>query len=348
MGLTFRAAALAQMVQGTLLGDGERLVNNAKPPEEAVESDITFALNVSAERLLSATRAGVVVTAKAAPLPNLTQIVVENPRLAMAKILSSLHPKYLYQPPSGINPTAVVHPTATVHPSAAVAACVFIGPNSHIGANSCLYPGVYVGEGVHIGEACLVYPNVVFMDQVILGNRVIIHSGSVIGADGYGFVATPQGHLKVPQVGNVTIGNDVEIGANVAIDRATMGTTAIQEGTKIDNLVHIGHNNQIGKHCLLVSQVGLAGSVKVGDRTVIAGQAGVANHTTIGSDCLILARSGVTKDLADHAKVSGFPAQDHIQELRQQAARNQIPQLIEQLRLLQARVQYLEARLGAC
>ncbi|AGY58575.1 UDP-3-O-(3-hydroxymyristoyl)glucosamine N-acyltransferase [Gloeobacter kilaueensis] len=346
MGSTFSAAALAELVGGRLIGDPDRLVSGARPPEEAEASDLTFALDPPARRLLEGTRAGVAVTPQIWPLDHLTQIVVENPRLAMARLLGHMFPQPIALPPVGIDPAAVVHPSALIDSTATVAALVYVGPQARIGAGTYLYPGVYVGSGVVVGSNCLIYPNVVLMDGVCLGDRVIVHAGSVLGSDGYGFVPTPEGHLKVPQVGTVVVGDDVELGANVAIDRATMGFTCIGTGTKIDNLVHIGHNDQVGRHCLIVSQVGLAGSVKVGDRTVIAGQAGVANQTTIGADCLVLARSGVTKDLPDHSKVSGFPAQEHKQELRQQAARSNLPQIFEQLRQLQQRVQQLEKEMG--
>ncbi len=346
MGEKLRASALADCVGGKLVGDPERLVLAARSPEEAESTDLTFALDAQAEQLLAQSRAGVAITPQAWAMPHLTQIVVENPRLAMAQALALMYPQPIALPPTGIDPAAVVHPTAIVDPTASVAALAYIGPRAQIGADTHLFPGVYIGAEVIVGSGCLLYPNVVLMDGVCLGDRVTIHAGSVVGADGYGYVPIPVGHLKIPQVGTVQVGNDVELGANVAIDRATLGKTLVGEGTKIDNFVHISHNNRIGRNCMIVSQVGLAGSVDVGDRTVIAGQAGVSNHTTIGADCLILARSGVTKNLPDHAKVSGFPAQDHLQELRQQAARTRMPQILEQMRQLQLRVQQLEMQLG--
>ncbi|MBW4699590.1 MAG: UDP-3-O-(3-hydroxymyristoyl)glucosamine N-acyltransferase [Aphanocapsa lilacina HA4352-LM1] len=345
MGAQFSSAELADLVGGELSGDPGRLVVGARPPEEAEGGDLTFALDPHARKLIETTRAGVAITPVHWPFEHLTQIVVANPRLAMAQVLAHMFPQPIAMPPAGIHPSAVVHPSALVHPSASVAALVYIGPRAAIGAGTHLFPGVYVGAETVVGSGCLIYPNVVLMDGICLGDRVVIHAGSVLGSDGYGFVPTGERHLKVPQVGTVVIGDDVEVGANVTVDRATMGQTEIRTGTKIDNLVHIGHNDRIGRHCLIVSQVGLAGSVKVGDRTVIAGQAGVANQTNVGDDCLVLARSGVTKDLPDHSKVSGFPAQDHLLELKQQAARSRLPQIVEQMRQMQRRIEQLEVQL---
>jgi UDP-3-O-[3-hydroxymyristoyl] glucosamine N-acyltransferase len=320
---------LAAHVGGQVFGDLD--ITGVADPRDAGPTELAFLLEAKyADAILHSNAGALVVKAKldtAKP-----QIVVANPRLAMARIMALFVKPSPYQ---GIHPTAVIDPSAAVDPTAMVGPYVTVGAGSIVGAGTLLHAGVAIGRDVRVGRACILYPRVVVYDDVLVGDRVILHAGTVVGSDGYGFTPDEHGHhLKVPQLGNVVLGDDVETGANVAIDRATMGSTVIGRGTKLDNLVHIGHNDRIGEDCLIVSQTGLSGSVTVGDRVTLAGQVGVAGHLEIGSGSMVLARAGVTKDLPPKSFVSGFPARPHKEELRRLAALSQIEALKQEVAAL--------------
>jgi len=193
-------------------------------------------------------------------------------------------------------------------------------------------PQVFVGEDVSIGDECFIYPNVTIREKVVLGNRVIIHSGSVIGSDGYGYVRAGATQRKIPQAGNVVLGDDVEIGSNVSIDRGTIDSTVIGKGTKIDNLVHIAHNVRIGENCLILGQTGMAGSTIVGNNTVLASQSGIAGHLRIGNNVVVAARGGVIKDVGDGEIVSGFPARKHSEMMKVYAAMMKLPEILAKMK----------------
>jgi UDP-3-O-[3-hydroxymyristoyl] glucosamine N-acyltransferase len=262
---------------------------------------------------------------------------VESPRQAFLKVLEMFAPEPHH--PEGIDLNAVISPEADIADDVAIGAGCVIEAGARIGQGSVLYPLCYIGRDVRIGEQCVLYPNVTVMHGVQLGNRVIVHSGSVIGADGFGYVTVDGVHRKVPHIGTVEIGDDVEIGANVCIDRAKTGATRIGSGTKIDNLVHIGHNVQIGENCLLVAQVGIAGSARIGRYVVLAGQVGVADHVHIGEGAIVAAQSGVAGNLQGGQRYFGSPAREHGKQLRLMAYTSRLPELFE-------RVKELERKLG--
>jgi UDP-3-O-[3-hydroxymyristoyl] glucosamine N-acyltransferase len=262
-----------------------------------------------------------------------TLIRVLDLRVVMAKVLPHFFPPDEYEP--GIHPTAVISASATIDPSAHIGPYVVVGANVRIGAKSALLGGNQIGRDCVIGSGTCLHPSVVVYSHCVLGNRVIIHSGTVIGADGYGYIFDQGRHRKVLQVGNVLIQDDVEIGANTTVDRATFGSTVIGGGSKIDNLVHIAHNVKIGGNCIIMGQVGIAGSTEVGDYTVVASQTGIAGHLKIGNQVKIGAKSGIMKDVEDGGAVLGVPAVAGNQAKRQWLAIQQLPDLIKRVRTLE-------------
>jgi len=211
----------------------------------------------------------------------------------------------------------------------------YVGDGCRVADRATILPFVYIGEGSRIGREVTIHPHVTICEDTVIGDRVIIHSGSVIGSDGFGYTTLDTSHQKIPQVGRVIIEDDVEIGANVAVDRGTIGATVIRRGSKIDNLVHIAHNVVIGENCLLVAQVGIAGSTEIGKNCVLAGQAGVIEHVRIGEGTMVGAQAGVTKSIPPHTKVSGYPARPHAQSKKAYAALSMLPELLSRVSRLE-------------
>jgi UDP-3-O-[3-hydroxymyristoyl] glucosamine N-acyltransferase len=235
---------------------------------------------------------------------------------------------------SGISPLAFIHPEARLGKDCTVYPFVHIGPGARLGDGCVVFPGCCIGEDCVLGENCLLYPNVVLMAGVTLGDACVLQPGAVLGGEGFGFVRTPEGIRKIPQIGRVVLGDRVEIGANSTVDRASLSVTEIGSGSCLDNLVQVGHNVRMGKDCMLVSQVGVSGSTRIGDNVTMAGQVGVAGHLTIGSDVTIGPKAGVAKDIADGRTMGGTPAMDHMTYLRTLAAMPRLPELF--LRLARA------------
>jgi UDP-3-O-[3-hydroxymyristoyl] glucosamine N-acyltransferase len=272
-------------------------------------------------------------------------IRVTNARLAFARVLPLFFPEPAFLP--GIDATAIVAPTARVDPTAHLGPYCVVGEHARIGPRSVLQGANHVGANSQLGEDVVIFSNVTIYARTQIGDRVRIHSGAVIGADGFGYVLDLGKHRKVPQAGNVIIGDDVEIGANATVDRGTLGSTVIGKGTKIDNLVQIGHNVVIGEHSLLVAQVGIAGSSKLGNYVTLGGQAGIAGHLKIGNHAMVAAQAGVMHDVKDGERQLGSPSVEDRQAKRQIIALRQLPELMRRVRELEKELQELKAARSA-
>jgi UDP-3-O-[3-hydroxymyristoyl] glucosamine N-acyltransferase len=295
---------IADFVGGAYSGPRDPLVIGVAPLAEATERHISFLANPKYAPQLSSTRAAAVLVGK--DVAGERHIRVDNPYFAMARVVTRW---FAERPaPYGISEHAVISKWANLGANVAVGPFTSIGDNVTIGANAVIYGHVTIEPDSVIGDGAIVYPNVTIYHATRIGKRCIIHSGAVIGSDGYGFAFHEGRHNKIPQVGSVRIEDDVEIGAGTTIDRGALGETVIGEGTKIDNLVQIGHNVRVGKHCLLIAQVGIAGSTELGDYVVVAGQSGFAGHLKIGNRVQVAAKSAVLADVPDDTKVMGSPA----------------------------------------
>ncbi len=247
---------------------------------------------------------------------------------------------------TGVSPQAFVHPEAELAEGVTVYPFAFVGPRAKVGEGCTLFPGVYVGEDCVLGPGCTLYPNASLMRGTVLGGNVTIHAGAVLGADGYGYAQGPAGHVKIPQLGNVVVGNDVEIGANTCIDRAALDATRIGDGTKIDNLVQIAHNVQTGRHCLIISQVGIAGSTVLGNGVVLAGQAGLRDNITLGDGVQVAAQAGVGTDLPAGAIAGGSPSMDGPTYLKMSMSLPKLPELMRRVRRMEKALERLTGSAG--
>ncbi len=269
---------------------------------------------------------------------------VRNARLAFARALALLA-RSGGRLPAGVHPTAQIGADATIEEGAAVGAFAVIGEGARVGRGAQIHPLVVVGAGAVVGEESVLHPNVTLYDGVRIGARVIVHAGSVIGSEGFGYAQDGERHVRIPHIGTVIVEDDVDIGANVTIDRATTGATVIGQGTKIDNLVQVAHNVRIGKNCVLAGQVGISGSVTMGDGVMLAGQAGIADHVNVGAGAGGAARAGIMSDVPPGTIVMGTPARPRGEQLRVEAAARRLPELVRQVRELTRRLAELEQRL---
>ena len=331
--MPFTAAEIAQLVQGDVLGDRTVQLNSFAPADAARPGDLTFAENADFFQRADQSAASAIIVDGDYSSANKVLIRVSNARVAFAKVLALFFPEPVY--PAGVHPTAVVSAGAQIDPSAHVGPHCVVGERTRVGGRSVLQAGVYVGADCRLGEEVILFPNVAVYARSEIGNRVRIHAGSVIGSDGYGYVLDAGIHRKVPQIGNVIIGDDVEIGANVTVDRGALGSTVIGKGTKIDNLVQIAHNVVVGEHCLLVSQVGIAGSSRLGNYVVLAGQVGIAGHLRVGNQVTVGAQAGVMNHIPDGEKWLGSPAQPDRLSKRQMIAVQHLPELLRRLAALE-------------
>ena len=330
------AAEIARQIDGEVLGDASVHLTGFAPADKARAGDLTFAENQTYFNRAEQSAAAAIMVDGQFTSTKKTLIRVPNARIAFAKVLPLFFPDPVLAP--GVHATAVVAASAQVDPTAHIGPHCVVGEQVRIGARCVLHGGDHAGANCVIGADTQLFPNVVLYPRTQLGQRVRIHAGAVIGSDGFGYVLDAGAHRKVPQIGHVIVHDDVEIGANVTIDRGALGPTSIGRGTKIDNLVQIAHNVAIGEHCLVIAQAGVAGSTKLGNFVTLAGQVGLAGHLKIGNKVTIAAQSGVMHDIADGEKWFGYPAQPDRQMKRQILALQQLPELLRRVAELEKKL----------
>jgi UDP-3-O-[3-hydroxymyristoyl] glucosamine N-acyltransferase len=335
---------LAGIIGGDLVGDGSVTIGGVAGIREAGPGTITFLANPRYHAFLKATAASAVIVPRETTCASKALVLSDNPYLTFVKAVEFFVPNKGRHAP-GIHSSALVAPGACLGSGVHIGPNVVIEPGAVIGDGTAVLAGTYIGAESRIGSDCLIYPNVTIREDITVGDRVIVHSGAVIGSDGFGFAKDGDVYRKIPQIGTVVVEDDVEIGANVTIDRATTGTTMVGSGTKIDNLVQIGHNVTIGENCILVAQVGVAGSTELGRGVTLAAQSGVIGHIKIGDGAVVAAQAGVTASVPAGVTVSGYPAREHGQATKAFASLQRLPDLLKKVADLAQRVKKLEEAL---
>lgn len=341
--MEFSAKQIAQFVQGVIEGDENATVNTFAKIEDGKPGAISFLSNPKYTHYIYDTESSIVLVDKSVELEKPTKatlIKVDNAYECVAKLLQlyeSMKPKK-----TGIDSLAFISPSAKIGENVYIGAFAYIGDNVVIGDGCQIYPNVVICENAKVGNDCLFYPNVTIYHDCHIGNRVTLHAGSVVGSDGFGFAPSENGYDKIPQIGIVTIEDDVEIGANTCIDRSTMGSTHVRKGVKLDNLVQIAHNTDIGANTVMSAQVGIAGSTKVGQWCMFGGQVGIAGHITIGNKVFLGAQSGVPSSLKDNQTLIGTPPMEKLPYFKSQAIFQKLPDLYKQIQKLQKEVDELK------
>lgn len=344
MTLTRTVTELAGYLGGVVQGDGAVPISGLGALETAGPDALTFLANPRYAAKVAETSAGAVLMAPGGERYGRTVIEVANPYLGFAKLLTLFYTTP--HEPAGVLPAAIVNHTATIGEGTSIYPGVVIGKNVAVGARTIIYPGAVIYDNAVIGEECTIHANAVIRERCRIGDRCIIQPGAVIGSDGFGYAPDGSGYYRIPQIGIVVLEDDVEIGANSCIDRAAIEVTRIRRGTKLDNLVQVAHNCQIGEDCMIVSQVGISGSAKIGNHVTLAGQVGVAGHLTIGDNVLVGAQSGVPSSLPANAAYSGTPTMPHREWLKSAMVVPRLPELKKTVSALEKRVAELEAKLN--
>lgn len=332
---------LAEFLGGTVIGNGDTVIEDVKGLAEAGQQDISFAVDPYTE-YLPQVHAGAVIVEKEVPAGDNTLVVVENPRLAFSQLLVLFHPRQSVA--SGIHETAIIDDSAVIGENTAVMAYAVIGKHVKIGNHCTIYPSVFIGDNVTIGDNTTIYPGAVIHENCVLGQRDVIRAHAVIGGEGFGFATENGKHTRIPQIGNVEIGDDVEIGACTCIDNATLGSTKVARGTKVDNLVHLGHNVEIGEDCFIIAQTGIAGSTKAGNHVIFAGQTGCTGHITIGDNAVFAGKTGITGNIKGGQIYAGFPARPHMEWSRTQVYLKHLPEMAKTIKTLEKKIDELEKK----
>ena len=327
--MKFKLNSIASSVDGEVLGNPNLEIVGVSEIQNGLSGTISFLGNQAYRKYMDSTKASAVIVSDAKFLSGKDGIIVKNPQLAIAKVLSMFFPEE--NKSRGIHPNAFVSSSAKIGKNITIEAGVIIEPGVTVSEGTFIGANTYIGKESKIGSKCKIYQNVVVYHDVQIGSNSTIHASTVIGCDGYGFVKDEDGYFKIPQIGSVLIGDNVEIGANSVVDRATIGQTIIGNMTKLDNLVHVGHNVQIGNSCLITAQVGIAGSVKIKDNCKFGGQAGVAPHVEIGPESIIASKSGVTKSLIGGEMYGGFPARPIKEQNKRDAVYTEVLKLKKKL-----------------
>jgi UDP-3-O-[3-hydroxymyristoyl] glucosamine N-acyltransferase len=328
------AKEIAEIVEGELAADGSIVITGVSNLLDAGPNDVSFAGNDKYLKQVASSKAGLILFPLKYEMSGKPIIKVKNAQLAFSKILEILDKERKTIKKTGIDKTAVVSKTAKIGNEVYIGPLSVIEDNAVIGEKSVISAQCFIGENTKIGSGCLIYPGVTIRENITIGNDVILNSGVVIGGDGFGFVPDKTGLRKIPQIGTVEIGDNVEIGANTTVDRATIGKTVIGKGTKIDNQIQIAHNVQIGQNCIIVSSASIAGSAKIGNNVTIAGQAGIAGHITIGDGAIVGGQSGVLSDVKPGEIVSGLPARNHKNSMKILALIQKLPEIYEKVKKL--------------
>ena len=331
---------IAEFVKGELLGDGRVEIIGVAALQDAEKGYITFIDNPKKKDDARKTRASCIITSFDMEGVAKPVIKCKNPSLAVTNIIESLFPPKINRP-RGISKSAFIGKETKIGKGVAIGANAVVEDNASIGEGSIIYPLAYIGFGAKIGKKTVIYPNVTIREKIVVGDNVVIHAGTVIGADGFGFIKDGAALRKIPQMGTVEIQDNVEIGACVTIDRARFGKTVIGKGTKIDNLVQIAHNVKTGENCIIVAQVGISGSVTMGNNVVLGGQAGITDHVEIGDNVMVAAKGGITKSVPPNTIMSGIPARPHHLMKRLVAYIDNLPKLAERLDELENKLKNL-------
>ena len=343
--MVMKLGEIAARLGGKVVGNEGIEIRGVAKIEEAREGEITFVANPKYAKFLNETKAAaVIVPMDMTGSGDIPLILTKNPYYAFLQTVSLFYPS---EPliEKGIHSTAIIGEKTQLDDDLSIGPHVVVGKRCRIGSRTVLMPCVVLGDDVVIGEDCVLHANVSIREKVVLGNRVTIHNGSVVGSDGFGFAPEEGKYYKIPQVGTVVIEDDVEIGANSTIDRATLGETRIKRGAKLDNLIQVGHNCTIGEDTVIAGQAGLSGSTHVGRNVRVGGQVGFAGHLHVGDNVTIGAQSGVSKSIPPGIMVFGYPAKPHMEEFRIQGAQKRLPQLIKEVKQLKERIRELEKSL---
>jgi UDP-3-O-[3-hydroxymyristoyl] glucosamine N-acyltransferase len=342
--ITYRLGELAEEIEGMLRGDGAIAITGVAHLDDAQPGEIAFVDGAEYLPMCEESEATALIVPPDLEIGDRPFIVTEDPRLAFSKVLALFARDR--KPQSGVHPTAVIEENVSLGADVSIGAQCYIGHGTIIGDRTVIHPLAFISHEVSVGEDCVILPQTYLGPRTQVGSRVHILAGAVVGADGFGFLTTDEGHEKIPQIGNVIIDDDVEIGANTTVDRATVNATRIGAGTKIDDSVHVAHNVVVGQNCLLCGQVGIAGSTRIGDSVIMGGQVGVKDHVSIGDKVILGAQAGVISDIDEPGIYSGYPARKHGEQMRILALTRKLPEMVKRMKGLERTVAELEARLA--